>query len=140
MSKAPTWFLIIAIIALIWNIIGAAAVIMNFMVTPEQIAALPIEQQQMYADTPTWGSYASLLAVLAGTLACIGLLVKKAWALLLFIVSFLALIIQDIAIFIIVDAVNVLGVGVLTMQSFVALIAMALIYLAFKAKDKNWIA
>ena len=140
MSKAPTWFLIIGIIALIWNIIGAAAVIVNFMVTPEQIAALPIEQQQMYSDTPVWGSYASLLAVLAGALACIGLLVKKAWAYPLFIVSFLALVIQDIAIFIIVDAVSVLGVGVLVMQSIVALIAIALIYLAFKAKNKNWIA
>jgi hypothetical protein len=40
MIKIPVWFFIVAGVALLWNLIGAAAVIMNFLITPEQIALL----------------------------------------------------------------------------------------------------
>lgn len=139
MNKAPTWFYIVAALALIWNLMGAAAVVMNFMITPEAIATLPAAQQQMYADTPAWSSYASLVAVFAGALGCIGLMLKKVWAYALFIVSLLALVVQDIGIFVVVDAVSVMGIEVLIMQGIVALIALALAFLARKAIVKEWI-
>ncbi|MFT5542262.1 MAG: hypothetical protein ACI97K_001469 [Glaciecola sp.] len=44
MTKAPIWFTIVAIIALLLNLLGAAMVVMNFMITPEAIALLPPEQ------------------------------------------------------------------------------------------------
>lgn len=140
MRTVPVWFYIIAALALLWNVMGAAAVIMNFMISPEDIAMLGPEQQQMYADTPSWSSYASLLAVLAGSLGCIALLMKKAWAYLAFIVSLLGLIIQDIGIFIVVDAISVMGVEVLIMQTIVFVIALALIWLAKRAIIKEWIS
>jgi len=140
MRTVPVWFYIIAALALLWNVMGAAAVIMNFMISPEDIAMLGPEQQQMYVDTPSWSSYASLLAVLAGSLGCIALLMKKAWAYLAFIVSLLGLIIQDIGIFIVVDAISVMGVEVLIMQTIVFVIALALIWLAKRAIIKEWIS
>ena len=38
MNKSPLWFKIVAVVALIWNLLGAIAVIMNFTITPEAIA------------------------------------------------------------------------------------------------------
>lgn len=140
MNKIPMWFIVVAVVALFWNLIGAAAVIMNFMLTPEVIAALPPAQQQMYADTPVWSSYASLLAVITGSLGCVGLLMKKAWAVPMFVLSIVGLIVQDIAIFIIVDAIAVLGNTVLFMQGGVAIIAIGLLFLARMAKQRDWIA
>jgi hypothetical protein len=140
MNKIPMWFIVVAVVALFWNLIGAAAVIMNFMLTPEVIAALPAAQQQMYADTPVWSSYASLLAVITGSLGCVGLLMKKAWAVPMFVLSIVGLIVQDIAIFIIVDAIAVLGNTVLFMQGGVAIIAIGLLFLARMAKQRDWIA
>ncbi len=139
MTKAPIWFIIVAIIALLWNLLGAAMVVMNFMITPEAIALLPLEQQQMYADTPMWSSYASLLAVFAGVIGCAGLLLKKAWASMLFMISLIGLVLQNIGIFVIVDAVSVMGVSVLIMQGLVALIAVGLLLLARMAVQRSWI-
>jgi hypothetical protein len=139
MNKVPTWFYVIAGVALLWNIMGAIAVIMNFMITPEEIAMLPAPQQQMYADTPMWSSYGSLVAVVAGAIACLALLIKKAWAYPLFMLSVLGLILQNIGIFVIVDAVSVMGNTVLIMQSLVAVIAVALIFLAKHAIRQEWI-
>ena len=140
MHKIPAWFYVIASVAFLWNVMGAFAVIMNFMITPEAIAMLPAPQQQMYADTPMWSSYGSLVAVAAGALACIALLIKKAWAYPLFLLSVLGLILQNIGIFVVVDAVAVLGNSVLIMQGIVSVIAVGLIFLAKHAIKQEWIA
>ena len=140
MNKIPVWFYIVAILALLWNVIGAAAVVMNFMMTAEQIAALPPEQQQLYADSPAWSSYASLLAVIAGSLGCIALLLKKTWAQHLFIASLIGLIVQNIGIFVVVDAVAVVGITPLIMQGIVFLIAIGLLLLARHAEKREWLS
>ena len=140
MNKAPNWFIVVAVIALFWNLIGAGAVIMIFMITPEALASLPPEQQLMYADTPAWSSYASLVAVFAGAFGCVALLLKKAWATPLFILSIVGLTVQNIGIFVVVDALAILGMSVLIMQGLVALIAIGLLMLAKMAFKRSWIA
>ncbi len=139
MNKAPVWFYVLAGIALLWNLLGLAAVVMNFTLTPESIASLPSEQQQLYAATPLWSSLASLIAVITGSLGCVALLIRKAWAYLLFQLSIAGLIVQDIALFIVADAVAVLGSTVLIMQGFVALIAIGLLFMTKKAIYQKWI-
>lgn len=140
MNKAPVWFNIVAVVALLWNLLGAVAVIMNFMLTPEAIAALPAEQQQMYADTPIWSSYASLLAVFTGALGCVALLIKKDFASPLFMLSIVGLVVQNIGIFVVVDAIAVLGSNVLIMQGSVFVIAIGLLLLAKIAIKRGWVA
>lgn len=140
MNKVPLWFNIVAMVALIWNLLGAVAVIMNFMIAPEAIAVLPAEQQRMYADTPMWSSYASLLAVFTGALGCVALLMKKAFAFPLFMVSIVGLVLQNIGIFVIVDAVAVMGISVLIMQGSVFVIAIGLLLLAKMAIKRGWVA
>lgn len=140
MNKSPLWFKIVIVVALLWNLLGAIAVIMNFMITPEAISALPAAQQQMYADTPMWASYASLLAVFAGALGCVALLLSKAFASPLFMLSIVGLVLQNIGIFVIVDAIAVMGNSVLIMQGCVFVIAIGLLLLAKMAMKRQWIA
>jgi hypothetical protein len=140
MNKSPLWFKIVAVVALIWNLLGAIAVIMNFTITPEAIAALPADQQQMYADTPMWASYASLLAVVTGALGCVALLLGKAFASPLFMLSIVGLVLQNIGIFVIVDAVAIMGISVLIMQGSVFVIAIGLLLLAKMAIKRGWVA
>lgn len=139
MNKIPVWFFITAGIALLWNLLGAAAVIMNFMITPEQIATMSPDQQQLYIDTPKWSSYFSLLAVAAGSLGCLALLLRKAWALWAFVLSLLGLIGQNIGIFLLTNAVNVMGVTIVATQSFVFIIAIGLLFLSKSAIKKQWL-
>lgn len=139
MNTVPRWFYVVASVALLWNLLGTAAVIMNFMLTSQDIAALPLEQQQMYAKTPIWSSYASLLAVVSGSLACVMMLIKKKVAYWLTITSLLSLVVQNIGIFVVVDAIAVLGISVLVMQGVVALISAGLILLARYAIERKWL-
>lgn len=37
--KAPTWFWVIAVVALIWNLLGVAAYIMDVTMSAEDIAS-----------------------------------------------------------------------------------------------------
>lgn len=139
MQKIPAWFNVIAILALVWNLLGAAAVIMNFMITPEQISALPVEQQELYATTPSWSTYASLLAVLGGFLGSLLLLLKKAFSYWCFIASIVGLIGQDIGIFVLTDAIDVMGMSVIFMQIIVFVLALALLALSHHAIKQSWI-
>jgi len=94
----------------------------------------------MYTDTPIWSSYASLLAVFTGTLGCVALLIKKAFASPLFMLSIVGLVVQNIGIFVVVDAIAVLGSNILIMQGSVFVIAIGLLLLAKLAIKRGWVA
>ena len=140
MNTTPKWFTAVAVVALLWNIIGLIAVIMNMLLTPEQIAAMPTEQQTLLEDAPLWSTLASLLAVSTGTLGCLALLFKKSWAVPLFMLSIAGLVVQDIALFVVLDAIKAYGIFPLIMQGIVMVIAIALLMMGQKAKREQWLS
>lgn len=139
MNTPPKWFYFVVTVALIWNIIGLIAVGFNLLITEEQLALLPTEQQQLMQNTPVWSVIASAVAVITGTLGCVLLLLKKQLSQLLFIISILALVIQDIALFVVLNTTALLGITPLIMQTIVFIIALGLYLLSRKAKSNNWI-
>jgi len=76
-NKAPTWFMVVAGILLVWNLLGVAAYIMQITMTPEALAALPDAQRQVYKNTPEWATAAFAIAVNGGVLGCLLLLLKR---------------------------------------------------------------
>jgi hypothetical protein len=140
MTRIPPWFHVLASVALFWNLLGAVVVIMSFMITPEAIATLPQEQQLLHTNIPVWSLYGSLLAVAAGSLGCLALLTKKAWAYPLFISSLVGLVLQNIGIFILVNGAAIVGTSGLFMQAFVVIIAIGLLLLSKKAIKRGWIS
>jgi hypothetical protein len=140
MTRIPPWFHVLASVALFWNLLGAVVVIMSFMITPEAIATLPQEQQPLHTNISVWSLYGSLLAVAAGSLGCLALLTKKAWAYPLFISSLVGLVLQNIGIFILVNGAAIVGTSGLFMQAFVVIIAIGLLLLSKKAIKRGWIS
>ncbi|WP_100656775.1 hypothetical protein [Alteromonas flava] len=139
MHQPAKWFVPVVVLALLWNLLGLAAVIMNLLLTPEQIAALPSEQQAMISHSPDWLPYASLVAVVAGTLGCLALLLKKSAATALFVVSLVGIIAQDAGILMVMNKLNAYATVPLVMQGLVLIIAIALILLSKKAKAADWL-
>ena len=86
--------LLIAGAALVWNLLGLLAFVMQIWMSPAQVAALPAAERAVYAATPAWITAAFALAVAAGVLGSIGLLLRQRWAVAAFTVSLLALIVQ----------------------------------------------
>ena len=58
-SKAPKWFMVVAAVLLVWNLMGVMAYIMQVTMSPEVFAALPEAERQLYENTPTWATAAS---------------------------------------------------------------------------------
>jgi len=94
-NKPKTLFWVIAVIALLWNLVGLFSWLAeNFMMTDEIKAALPPEQLELMESAPSWGVIVYGIATIGGVLACIMLLMRKKLAIPLFLLSLLCIIIQ----------------------------------------------
>ena len=137
-SKAPKWFMIVAGVLLVWNLLGVVAYIMQVMMTPEALAALPSEQRQLYESTPAWATAAFAVAVNFGALGCVLLLLRKSLAGLFLQLSLAGVLVQMFHSFFMSKSFEVFGPGGMVMPIMVMLIAIYLVILAAKAKNNRW--
>jgi hypothetical protein len=94
-NKPPRSFYIIGIAALIWNLIGVMTYIMQVTMSDAAMAALPADQQAFIQNSPVWVTAAYAIAVNAGALGCVLLLLRQTWAYLVLVVSFAGMSIPD---------------------------------------------
>jgi len=92
--KRSIGFWITGAFALVWNLIGVAMWYMQVTMSAEQLAAMTDAQRQVYEATPGWLNIAFAVAVFAGVLGALGLLLKKRWAATMFLLSLIALLVQ----------------------------------------------
>lgn len=140
-GKPPTAFWIVGSVALVWNLIGLMLYYMQVSATDEVLRAAYGDAEYEYLSSiPTWVTSAYAIAVTAGVLGCILLLMRKAWAIYAFIVSLVAIIVQDTYSFVLSDAMMVFGTGVIVIPIVVLIIAVGLVFYSRSAKDNGWIA
>ncbi len=140
-GKPPTSFWIIAAVALVWNLIGIMIFYMQVTSSPEELAQYYNEAELAFVtSTPTWATSAYAIAVTAGVLGCLFLLLRKAWALPMFIISLAGVFVQDIHAFLIADGIGVWGMKATILPVIVFVIGVGLIFYSRSAKDSHWIA
>jgi hypothetical protein len=133
-TKPPVWFWIIAVIALIWNGMGVMAYLVRAFMTEEMIAALPEEQQaEFLIEYPAWYTALFALAVFCGALGCLALLIRKKWAYMLFVVSFLTATIQQVYLMATVEGVSFI------MPIMVIVFCAFLVWFSKMATTKGWL-
>lgn len=140
MEALPKWYLPVTILALLWNLLGCAAYLSDVMLTPEDIARLSAAQQALYSARSAWAVAATAIAVWGGATGCLGLILRKRWAMPLLIASLAGLIIQDWGLFVLSAAAAQAGPLAMVLQGLVLLIAIGLVLLARKAAARGWIA
>ena len=139
-NKPPRSFYIISIAALVWNLIGLMQYVMRVTMTEAAIAVLPAGQQIFINETPAWALSAFAIATNAGALGCILLLMRKAWAYPVFIVSLLAVLVQNFHGFVLADGVAAFGGGGVVLDILIVAIGAYLIWYSNSVKDKGWIS
>ena len=132
MSKSPLWFSSLSVLALLWNLAGLFAVVADLRLSAADIASLTAAEQAMYEARPLWSVVASLVAVVGGTLGCVGLLLRKRVSLILFYLSLVGVWVQDAYIFLIAGVANSGNLLPLVIQGLVLVIAIGLVVLARK--------
>ena len=140
METTPRWFRPVAIVALLWNLLGCFAYLSDVTLTPEDVARMSAAQQALYASRPAWAVAAIAFAVWGGALGSIGLILRKRWATLLLLISLAGVVVQDIALFALTEAASQAGPAVIVLQGLVLMIAVALVVLGRKADSHGWLS
>lgn len=138
-TKAPGWFRATAFLALFWNLLGCAAFLRDALMTPAQIEMLTEAQRQLYAARPGWAVAGTAVAVFGGAAGSIGLIARKSWAISLFWLSLAGLAVQDIWFLLMSNATQVYGSVLVGPQAVVAIAAIGLLGLAYRARSAGWI-
>lgn len=121
--KASPFFIPIAIVLLLWNMMGVAAFIMQFTMDYAELTKTDPYTARMMATMPgwLWGVYA--VAVGAGVLGAVMLLARRAAAAALFALSLAAVIIQFGHALGLTDLIAVKGWSAAAFPAFIILMA-----------------
>ena len=135
-TKPTALFWTISIIALLWNIMGLLAYLGQAYMTDEALALLPDADQAYYANVPTWVTSAFAIAVLTGCFGSVALILKKRWAMTMFTISLIAVVIQVVYNLIIQDFVALSGARII-LPLVTLVIAAYLVWFAISNTSKN---
>lgn len=139
-TKPPVWFWIISVVALLWNLLGVNAYLQQAYQTDSFKAMYNAEQLEMVNNTPAWATAAFAIAVFAGALGCLALLLRKSWAKPLLLLSFIGIVVQMVYNLFISKALEVYGPGAVIMPILVLLVGIFLIWYSKKAHANGWIS
>lgn len=137
----PTiWFWVLAVLGLLWNLIGVYFYLIEAYMKEEVRGALTEAQRSIFDGQPAWVTGAYAIAVFGGALGCIGLLVRKKWATPLFLVSLVAVIARTCYYFFFTNATEIFDMVQGTILPIAVIIIGALLYIFSKiATDRRWI-
>jgi hypothetical protein len=138
-NSPPIWFWVISVVALLWYLMDTSAFFMRVLMTEEAIKEMPENQQHLYRDMPLWVNIVFACEVFGGTLGCIALLLRKKWALPLFVISILGTLAQTSNIWFLTDAISAMGAPAVVMPLVAIIIGTAMIWLAKSATSKGWL-
>ena len=135
----PAWFKVVAVLALLWNLLGCLAFFSDLRLSPADLAKLPEAQPALYAARPHWAVAATAIAVFGGALGCIGLLLRGKWALPVLVLSLLGILVQDFGLFVLADGASLAGPVAVALQAVVLAVGIGLVLLARKGIARGWL-
>lgn len=137
-TKPSVYFWIISVIALLWNLMGVNQYILQAYNTDSFRAMYTEEKLKLIDATPAWATAAFAIAVFAATFGSIALLLRKKVAYTLFLISFLAIIVQNVDTFSRFK-VDDFSTPELVMSVIIPVFGLFLLWYSKKAIKKNWL-
>lgn len=137
----PIWFWAASMVLLLWGLGGASIYVAYFIETPAEFAltAETAPNREAYAayvaNIPFWAIAVGIIAAVARLLGAIGLLLRRAWTLPLYIISVFFFLLALFRAFVLANVANVMSGGHIAIEvAFLALSAFAIWFaLRFKA-------
>lgn len=136
-KKIPTWFWIVGIAGLAWNIFGVAQFVQSVVATKESLIGMGMTeaQAQLMTSYPLWMTLAFAVGTFGGVLGCLLLLARKGPVTQVFLtslVAYIVLFIGDIT----EGVFAALGAQQVIILSSVIFIAAALLYFSVWTRKK----
>jgi hypothetical protein len=133
----PLWFRVAALLAVIWNAFGVSMYLSSVGMFGDPMAGLSETERAAAASIPGWITGMFATGTFAGLIGSLGLLLRRAWAYPLMIVSLAALLVLESWILFFSDAVEEFGIAV---PIIVSTLAILLAWLATFARRRGWLA
>lgn len=133
---APGWYWPIALFALLFEAAGAYLFLNGLKVDP---AALPLDQRAIYLATPQWMEIAWGVAIGAGLLGALGLLLRRRFAEPLLLISLLAVALQLAGLFLVEQLRELTPEDHLIVPISILVVAYALWQFAKIARRREWL-
>jgi hypothetical protein len=138
-AKVPIWFRALSGIALLWNLMGILAFVVQVTMTDDMLVDLPADQQALYKTMPSWVNIAFGIAVIGGALGCLLLLLRSRFATPVLVLSLLGVLAQNVYMFFLSDTFKVMGNGAMAMPIMIISIAVLLVLFSLKANKRGWL-
>ena len=130
-AARPRWyFWVIAVVAILWNAIGALDYVMTQTRNETYMAQFTPEQLEYFYGFPSWAIAAWAVAVWGGVLGALLLLFRRKVAVWFFAVSLAAMLVTSVYNFILSDGLDVMG-GPLALAMTVAVVVIGVLLLAY---------
>ena len=137
-SKPSKGFWIIGLVSLIWNLMGVFQYLQQAYMTDSFKEMYTEEQLNMITDSPSWATAAFAIAVFAGAIGSLLLLLRKKIAKSVLILSLMGVLVQMYHNFFVIDSMAIYGPGAIAMPIMVIGFAIFLIWYADYATKKGW--
>jgi len=137
-NRAPAWFMLVALLALLWNGAGVAQFVQYISMTPNIVALLPPERQALYYSTPAWADAAFGLAVITGAIGSLLLIMRRRTSVAFFGLSLAGVVVQQLHAVVLARSAQLLGATSLILPALVLFVAVLLLLLSFKARMRGW--
>ena len=139
LGKIPTWFRVVAVAGLLWELFGVAMYLMHVGILPNDTSRMSEAEQSLMASSPTFVTALFAIGVFAGAIGALGLVMRRRWARPVLIVSLVAVVLQFGSWLLLTDAIAVVGPTVFVMPLIIVLVALALVWLAGMAGQRGWL-
>ena len=138
-GRAPAWFRVLAMIGLVWSLLGLAMLLAHFGAFGDMTAAMTDAERALEESTPDWVIGAFAVAVVSAVLGSLGLVLQKAWARLLLYLSLAAVLVQHGWTVFVSDAILVHGAIGWLLPFVIVDVAIMLAILASVGASRGWL-
>jgi hypothetical protein len=128
--KTPVHLWIIGLLALLWDAMGAFDYAATQLRLEFYMSQFTAEQLEYFYAFPVWVEAAWAIAVWSSLLAAIGLLLRKAWAVMLFGLAILGLAVTSVYNLVLTEGLAIMGEGAGAFTAAIWIIALALFFYA----------
>lgn len=140
-QKPPSWFVVVAILLVLWGLMGCASFYFHVVYGADMDPKATDWDRAFFAALPAWLNIVYAVAVGAGLLGSIALLMRSKQATLLYILSLIAVVVQFGYIFGATDLLAYKGVATaVPFPVFIAVVAVFQIWFAKRAERRGWIS
>ena len=139
-TRPPAWYWIVAVLALLWEATGCYFYVVQVRMDAADLAALPPQQAAAFAAMQSWQWSLFAVAVWAGLLGALGLLLRRrVLAVLGLWVSLIAAVIQYGYAFTTPEIQAMPAAEALPLPISICVIGLALVLFAGSAATRGWL-